>query len=121
MSTKILLRRNTLRRMKRTASKWVAAALVSLSFQGLASDPRSTWVFDSVTPSRTPSESTAEPSEAQQVYAVILNQINYWNAHDIEHYMDTYWKSPDLLVGVEGEQIIGKYPCSAQYRVHSNS
>jgi ketosteroid isomerase-like protein len=116
MSTKILLRRNILRRMKRTASRWVVVALLSLSFQGFAGDPQSTWVFDSVAPSQTPSQSTSGPSEAQQVYAVILDQINYWNAHDIEHYMDTYWKSPDLLVVVEGEQIIGWGEMLAAYQ-----
>ena len=102
--------------MIRKPSRWLVTVLLFFSFQGFAANPQSTWVFDSVAPTSTPSGSPAEPSDAQQVYAVILDQIKYWNAHDIEHYMDTYWKSPDLLVVVEGEQIIGWAEMLAAYQ-----
>jgi ketosteroid isomerase-like protein len=102
--------------MIKTPSRWFVTTLFCLSFHGLAADPQSTWVFDSVAPTATPSGSPVEPSDAQQVYAVILDQIKYWNAHDIEHYMDTYWNSPDLLVVVEGEQVIGWAEMLAAYQ-----
>ena len=33
--------------------------------------------------------------------------LDHWNAHDIEGYMDVYWKSPELLVVVGSEQFNG--------------
>ena len=33
--------------------------------------------------------------------------LDRWNAHDIEGYMETYWKSPELLVVVDAEQFNG--------------
>jgi Protein of unknown function (DUF3225) len=45
--------------------------------------------------------------DAQQVYEVVLKMLDRWNAHDIEGYLETYWKSPDLLVVVDSEQFIG--------------
>src|ERR1700694_5881038 len=40
---------------------------------------------------------------AQQVDAVVLKRLDRWNAHDIEGFMQTYWKSPELLVVVNSE------------------
>jgi ketosteroid isomerase-like protein len=102
--------------MNRVLSTFFAAALFFLSSAGFAGDSQSTWVFDSVAPSATASEPGITQTDAQQVYAVILDQINYWNVHDIERYMNTYWKSPDLLVVVEGEQIIGWAEMLAAYQ-----
>jgi uncharacterized protein (TIGR02246 family) len=45
--------------------------------------------------------------DAQQVYEVVLKMLDRWNAHDIDGYLQTYWKSPDLLVVVDSEQFIG--------------
>jgi uncharacterized protein (TIGR02246 family) len=102
--------------MIRTASRWLVTLLLFLSIKGFAADPQSTWVFDSVTPNPSPSDSLAAPTDDQLVYAVILDQVRYWNAHDIEHYMDLFWKSPDLLVVVDGEQIIGWAEMLAAYQ-----
>ena len=33
--------------------------------------------------------------------------LDRWNAHDIEGYMEVYWKSPELLVVVDSEQFNG--------------
>jgi uncharacterized protein (TIGR02246 family) len=46
-------------------------------------------------------------SDAQQVYEVLLKMSDRWNAHDIEGYMEVYWKSPELLVVVDSEQFNG--------------
>jgi hypothetical protein len=32
--------------------------------------------------------------------------LDRWNAHDIEGYMQVYWKSPELLVVVDAEQLM---------------
>jgi uncharacterized protein (TIGR02246 family) len=45
--------------------------------------------------------------DAQLVYEVVLKMLDRWNAHDIDGYLQTYWKSPDLLVVVDSEQFIG--------------
>ncbi len=102
--------------MIRTASRWLVTLLLSASIPAFAANPQSAWVFDSVSPKPSPSTSPTVPTEEEQVYAVILDQVRYWNAHDIEHYMDTYWKSPDLLVVIEGEQIIGWAEMLAAYQ-----
>jgi len=93
----------------------VFGAAINLSNSGHRCRSAINLVFDSVgepTPSKTPLAQTDE----QQVYQVILDQVRYWNAHDIEHYMDLFWKSPDLLVVVEGEQIIGWAEMLAAYQ-----
>jgi hypothetical protein len=45
--------------------------------------------------------------DAQQVYELVLKMLDRWNAHDIEGYLETYWKSPELLVVVDSEQFLG--------------
>jgi hypothetical protein len=60
------------------------------------------WQFDSLGPN-----SSAEKSDAQQVYEVLLKMLDRWNAHDIEGHLEVYWKSPDLLVIVDSEQFNG--------------
>jgi hypothetical protein len=102
--------------MIRMPSRWLAVALFCVSYQGFAADPQSTWVFDSITPKSSPSDSLAEPTDEEQVYSVILDQIRYWNAHDIEHYMETYWQSPDLLVISDARQVMGWAELLAAYK-----
>jgi uncharacterized protein (TIGR02246 family) len=48
----------------------------------------------------------AKPDE-QQIYEVLLKMVDRWNAHDIEAYLEVYWKSPELLVVVDSEQFNG--------------
>ena len=50
--------------------------------------------------------SSSKPDE-QQVYQVLLKMLDRWNAHDIEGYMEVYWKSPELLIVVGSEQFNG--------------
>jgi ketosteroid isomerase-like protein len=97
-------------------SRWVATLLVFFWVPALAADPGSTWVYDSVKPTPSPSDSSAGPSDEEQIYTVILDQLRYWNAHDIERYMDCFWKSPDLLVVNDGEQVIGWAEVLATYQ-----
>ncbi len=60
------------------------------------------WLFDSLA-----SIPVAAKSDGQQVYEVLLNMLDRWNAHDIEGHLETYWKSPSLLVVVDSEQFNG--------------
>ena len=43
-------------------------------------------------------------TDDQQVYEVLLKMLDRWNAHDIEGYLEVYWKSPELFVIVDSEQ-----------------
>jgi hypothetical protein len=60
------------------------------------------WQFDSLR-----ADSTVSKTDAQQIYAVWLKMLDRWNAHDIEGYLEVYWKSPELLVIVDSEQFNG--------------
>jgi hypothetical protein len=60
------------------------------------------WQFDSHGLSTTSPE-----SDAQQVYDVLLKLLDRWNAHDIEGYLEIYWKSSELLVVIDSEQFNG--------------
>jgi hypothetical protein len=54
-----------------------------------------------------PANSSASVVDTQQVYGILLKMLDRWNAHDIEGYMEVYWKSPELLVVVDAEQFNG--------------
>jgi hypothetical protein len=60
------------------------------------------WQFDSLH-----ANSNISKPDAQQVHEVMIKMLDRWNAHDIEGYMETYWKSPELLVVVDSEQFDG--------------
>jgi L-asparaginase / beta-aspartyl-peptidase len=60
------------------------------------------WLFDSLTP--TPG---GPKSDGEQIYEVLLKMLDRWNAHDVEGYLNIYWKSPSLLVVVDSEQYNG--------------
>ncbi len=54
-----------------------------------------------------PLKSSLPKSDSQQVYEVLLNMLDGWNAHDIEAYLKVYWRSAELLVVVDSEQFNG--------------
>jgi len=54
------------------------------------------WQFGSL-----PANSSVYRPDDQQVYEVLLKRLDRWNAHDIEGYMQLYWKSP-RIVGCQG-------------------
>jgi hypothetical protein len=60
------------------------------------------WELDSP-----PGNPNVSKPDAQQVYEILLKMLDRWNAHDIEGYMEVYWKSPELLVVVDSEQFNG--------------
>jgi uncharacterized protein (TIGR02246 family) len=63
---------------------------------------RNGWELDSL-----PGNPNVSKPDAQQVYEILLKMLDRWNAHDIEGYMEVYWKSPELLVVVDSEQFNG--------------
>jgi hypothetical protein len=60
------------------------------------------WQLDS-----RPANSSASVADTQQVYGILLKMLDRWNAHDIEGYLEVYWKSPELLVVIDAEQFNG--------------
>jgi uncharacterized protein (TIGR02246 family) len=54
-----------------------------------------------------PANSGVSTLDEQQVYELLLKMLDRWNAHDIEGYLEVYWKSPELLVVVDSEQFNG--------------
>jgi uncharacterized protein (TIGR02246 family) len=54
-----------------------------------------------------PANSSASVADSEQIYGILLKMVDRWNAHDIEGYMEVYWKSPELLVVVDAEQFNG--------------
>jgi uncharacterized protein (TIGR02246 family) len=54
-----------------------------------------------------PANSSASEADSEQIYGLLLKRLDRWNAHDIEGYMEVYWKSPELLVVVDAEQFNG--------------
>jgi uncharacterized protein (TIGR02246 family) len=75
-----------------------------------------TWGFDSNKQSATQTAPESDPSDYQKIYSLLVTQADRWNAHDLEGYLDTYWKSPELLLVVEGEQLKGWANILATYR-----
>jgi uncharacterized protein (TIGR02246 family) len=72
------------------------------------------WGFDSVTP-EDPSKGDAN-DEYHQVYRVMMGMADAWNAHNLDAYLECFWKSPDLLVIVEGDQMKGWTEINNTYR-----
>ena len=68
----------------------------------LIAQEQNAWQFGSL-----PANSSAYKPDDQQVFEVLLKRLDRWNAHDIEGYMQLYWKSPELLVVRGSEQFNG--------------
>ena len=60
------------------------------------------WQFDSPG-----ANSKLSESDARQVYNLLLKMLDRWNSHDMDGYLEVYWKSPDLLVVIDSEQFNG--------------
>jgi uncharacterized protein (TIGR02246 family) len=81
--------------------KILAILALSLCLPAMAQDQNG-WQFDSLR-----ADSTVSKTDAQQIYEVLLKMLDRWNAHDLEGYLEVYWKSPELLVIVDSEQFNG--------------
>jgi hypothetical protein len=86
-------------------SKILATSAFSFCLPMMAQE-RNGWQFDSLR-----ANSNVSKPDAQQVYEVLLKMLDRWNAHDIEGHLEVYWKSPELLVVVDSEQLTAGSNC----------
>ncbi len=63
------------------------------------------WDFDSITP--TPGPTPFKKSSSQQIYDVLVRMMTRWNAHDLEGYLECFWKSPELVDVIDSEVNLG--------------
>jgi len=93
----------------------IAILLVSLSQTLIAQDGQSygDWTFDSNKPSV---PATPANADDHAIYGVMNQMLALWNARDIEHYMECFWKSDNLLIVSDGEQVIGWNNLLATYQ-----
>jgi hypothetical protein len=47
------------------------------------------------------------PTDEQQIIALLGRMTECWNAHDIDGYMDVFWRSPDLCYVCNGQEVMG--------------
>jgi hypothetical protein len=90
---------------------WLTLPMLLLLGVAQADPPRS-WTFDT----QSTKAQLSEGSDQQQIYALIATMVDRWNAHDIDGYMETLWKSPDFLYVVDGEEILGWGNLLAAYK-----
>ena len=84
-----------------TFRKLLAISALS-SCMTLMAQEKTGWQYDSLG-----SKSDAAKPDAQRVYEVLIKMLDRWNAHDIDGHLEAYWKSPDLLVVIDSEQVNG--------------
>jgi uncharacterized protein (TIGR02246 family) len=86
---------------RQSLSRIVPIFFLCFCLPGMAQE-RDVWEFDSLR-----ANSSVSKPDDQQIYEVLLKMLDRWNAHDIEGYLEVYWKSPELLVVVDSEQFNG--------------
>jgi uncharacterized protein (TIGR02246 family) len=102
----------------RTLLTFLAAAAMTLT-PILALPAESTyssadvWDFDSLNPTH-PAQ-TVNQIAAQEVYTVMARMVDCWNAHDLEGYLDAYWRSPALFLVEDGAVINGWQDLHGRY------
>jgi ketosteroid isomerase-like protein len=84
-----------------TYFKVVAISAFSFSLPLIAQE-RGGWQFDSFR-----ANAIGSKSNVQQIYGVLLKMLDRWNAHDLETYMEGYWKSSELLVVIDAQEFNG--------------
>jgi uncharacterized protein (TIGR02246 family) len=90
-------------RLRRFGNLIKISAILALSYcPPVTAEEQNAWQFGSL-----PANSSVYKPDDQQVYEVLLKRLDRWNEHDIEGYMQSYWKSPELLVIAGSEQFNG--------------
>lgn len=69
------------------------------------SQPRA-WSFDSLVQNQNQTR-PVNPTDEQQIIALLGRMTERWNAHDIDGYMDVFWRSPDLCYVCNGQEVMG--------------
>jgi uncharacterized protein (TIGR02246 family) len=85
----------------RAASILTVVACLTLFATSLAADSKT----DLDTINREKVEGAADPEK--EVYDTLSRMVDAWNRHDIDGYLDTFWRSENLVIVVEGENIRG--------------
>jgi uncharacterized protein (TIGR02246 family) len=78
--------------------------------------PPGAWDFDSITPTLT-STSSANTGSSQAVYDVLVKMMTRWNAHDLDGYLECFWKSPELVDIVDSDVKIGWQELHDSYKI----
>src|SRR5271165_6470898 len=93
--------------MRRLLKTIIAGCLLLMVFSVFAGEeqPHGVWDFDSITP--TPGPTPSDEASTQQVTDVLVKMVTRWNAHDLDGYLDCFWKSPDLVAIVDSEVNLG--------------
>lgn len=66
---------------------------------------------------KAPANAAATPPEAEaDIRALLQQQIDAWNKHDLEGFMAGYWQSPDLTFFSGGSITKGWQPTLERYR-----
>lgn len=76
----------------------------------------STWDFDSITPKPSGGAIGTASNQAQEINVVVMRSAERWNVHDLEGYLDCFWRSPRLLYVVDAQQITGWGDLAASLR-----
>ena len=61
-------------------------------------------------------KSTAEPRAAHAIRRVLDRQVEAWNRRDLEGFMQSYWRSPNLTFYSGGTSVSGWDQTLARYR-----
>jgi uncharacterized protein (TIGR02246 family) len=78
------------------------------------SQPRA-WSFDSLVQTQNQTR-LVNPTDEQQIIALLGRMTERWNAHDIDGYMDVFWRSPDLCYVCNGQEVMGWGNLMAEYQ-----
>ncbi|MBV9491724.1 MAG: hypothetical protein JO069_18685 [Verrucomicrobia bacterium] len=83
----------------------VSGVLIASSLAGTGYSSAEVWDFDSINPVH--ARQTPNQIAAADVYASVTRANDLWNAHDLEGYLDCFWRSPALVIVEEGNVING--------------
>ncbi|HEX4201284.1 MAG TPA: hypothetical protein VHY59_07175 [Chthoniobacterales bacterium] len=96
----------------------LALSLLLLMSVGRADPPGSeprAWSFDSLVQKHSEPGSPS-PTDEQQIVALLGRMTERWNAHDVEGYMEVFWRSPDLCYVCNGQEVMGWGNLMAEYQ-----
>jgi len=99
---RIELYRNIVSRKRFKIFRGILAVLALGCCPAAIAQEQNAWQFGFL-----PANPSVSKPDNQQVYEVLLKMLDRWNAHDIEGYMEVYWRSSELLVVIDSEQFNG--------------
>jgi uncharacterized protein (TIGR02246 family) len=96
----------------------IAGGVLLMGSIGFAQNerPYGPWDFDSITPALSSTPSTKK-SSSQEVYDVLVKMKTRWNAHDLDGYLECFWKSPKLVDIVDSDVKIGWQELHDSYKI----